>query len=64
MTGQVPGMIDPALLTALGDRAAEAAEPIDEIGASAEFKHAIVRTIVGRAVEAAAARARSRMEAN
>lgn len=63
LTGQVPGAIDRGRMTALGDRAAEAAGPIDEEGASAEFKHAIVRTLVGRAVDAAAARARSRTEA-
>jgi carbon-monoxide dehydrogenase medium subunit len=52
--------IGPDRLAALGALAANASQPVDEHGASAEYKQALVHTLVGRAIKAAAARAAAR----
>lgn len=57
LAGAEPGAIDRAVLTALGEAGAAAAEPVSDANGSDDYKAALVRVLVGRAVVDAAARA-------
>ncbi|MFV2062191.1 MAG: xanthine dehydrogenase family protein subunit M [Chloroflexota bacterium] len=59
LVGQPVGAIDADALTTVGHTAADASEPVTDSNGSDEYKHALVQTLVGRAVNEAAARAAS-----
>jgi len=63
LVGQAPGTLDDDVLTTLGRAAAEASEPVSDSNGSDDYKAALVATLVGRAVRAAAARAMRRAPA-
>jgi carbon-monoxide dehydrogenase medium subunit len=60
LRGQPAAAIDPDVLEALGEAGATAAEPVTDSNGSDDYKHALVRTLIGRALEEAAKRASER----
>jgi carbon-monoxide dehydrogenase medium subunit len=58
--GQPALAIDPDVLQALGEAGATAAEPVTDSNGSDDYKHALVRTLIGRALNEAARRASER----
>lgn len=60
LRGQPAEALDEASLAALGAAAADAAEPVTDTNGSAEYKGALVRVLVARAVREAARRAGAR----
>jgi carbon-monoxide dehydrogenase medium subunit len=56
-SGQDAKAIEPAVLASIGEAAAEAAEPVSDANGGEDYKRALVLTLVGRALAAAAARA-------
>lgn len=62
MAGQHPQAIDADVLANLGVAGAEASEPVSDSNGSDEYKHALVQTLVGRALREAAGRASVRQE--
>ena len=63
IAGQAARAIDRGLLAAIGSSGATAAEPVTDSNGGDDYKHALVTVLVGRALNDAAARAVSRMEA-
>ena len=57
LTGQLAGDIDRDVLAGLGEAGALASEPVSDANGSDDYKGALVRTLVGRAVMQAAERA-------
>lgn len=62
LAGQVADAIDVDALALLGTAAAAAAEPVGDANGSADYKQALVRALVPRAISEAAGRATSRTE--
>jgi carbon-monoxide dehydrogenase medium subunit len=58
--GQPALDIDRGVLAALGEAGATAAEPVTDSNGSDDYKHALVRTLIGRALDEAARRALER----
>jgi CO/xanthine dehydrogenase FAD-binding subunit len=59
-SGQDARDIDPAVLASIGEAGAEAAAPVSDANGGEDYKRALVRTLVGRALATAAARAADR----
>ena len=57
VVGQPAGSADRTILDACGLAAADAAAPVTDSNGSADYKHHLVRVMVGRAIREAAARA-------
>jgi carbon-monoxide dehydrogenase medium subunit len=64
LAGQAPSSLDPTTLDGLGEMAAEAAEAEADANGAVDYKQALVRTLVGRALRQAAATASTRSEAS
>jgi carbon-monoxide dehydrogenase medium subunit len=64
IAGQEASAIDLAVLGQIGRAAADAAEPVSDSNGSEDYKHALVTTLVGRALTEATTRAISRTEAS
>ena len=62
LAGQDPDAIDADVLASLGAAGADASEPVSDSNGSDEYKHALVRTLIGRALTEAAGRATTRQE--
>jgi carbon-monoxide dehydrogenase medium subunit len=62
LRGQTAGSLDADALDPVGTAAADAAEPVNDSNGSAEYKHALVKVLVGRALREATRRALMRME--
>jgi CO/xanthine dehydrogenase FAD-binding subunit len=60
LDGQPAAAIDAAPLAEIGRSGADASEPVTDSNGSDEYKHALVRTLIGRALGEAAARASQR----
>jgi carbon-monoxide dehydrogenase medium subunit len=60
LIGQRADAIDAGLLAAIGRAGADASEPVTDSNGSDEYKHALVQTLIGRALREAAGRASSR----
>jgi carbon-monoxide dehydrogenase medium subunit len=60
LAGQPIDAIDEGLLAQIGRTGADAAEPVTDSNGSDEYKHSLVRTLVGRALGEAAGRAATR----
>ncbi len=63
LTGQPASAVDEEVLKALGRAGADASEPVTDSNGSDDYKHALVRTLIGRAVREAAGKAAANMEA-
>lgn len=63
LRGSRAGALDPDALASIAEAAAIAAAPVSDQNGSDEYKHALVRTLVRRAIEAAAGLAAARTEA-
>jgi aerobic carbon-monoxide dehydrogenase medium subunit len=63
LAGQEANSLDPDALAALGSAGADASEPVSDSNGSVIYKHALVVTLVGRALRQAATSAH-RMEAS
>jgi carbon-monoxide dehydrogenase medium subunit len=55
--GQEPKAINDTVLDQLGEAGADASEPVSDSNGGADYKHALVKTLIGRAVRDAASRA-------
>jgi carbon-monoxide dehydrogenase medium subunit len=60
LVGQPAAGVDEAVLLALAEAGATAAEPVTDANGSDDYKHALVRTMIGRALDEAARRASER----
>jgi carbon-monoxide dehydrogenase medium subunit len=56
LAGQAADAIDDDVIASLGQIGADAAEPVTDSNGSSDYKHALVRTLIGRAVREAAGR--------
>jgi carbon-monoxide dehydrogenase medium subunit len=56
LAGQAADAIDDDVIASLGRFGADAAEPVTDSNGSSDYKHALVRTLIGRAVREAAGR--------
>jgi CO/xanthine dehydrogenase FAD-binding subunit len=60
LVGQPALDMDRDVLAALGEAGATASEPVTDSNGSDDYKHALVRTLIGRALDEAARRASER----
>ncbi len=58
--GQPAGAIEPGVLAQVGRAGADASEPVTDSNGSDDYKHSLVRTLIGRALSKAAERAAAR----
>jgi CO/xanthine dehydrogenase FAD-binding subunit len=60
LSGQEAAALDADVLATLAEAGATASEPVSDSNGSDDYKHALVRTMIGRAVRQAAGRALER----
>jgi CO/xanthine dehydrogenase FAD-binding subunit len=63
LEGEAVATLDAGVLAAVGERAAEVAEPVADANGGQDYKQALVRTLAVRALQDAATRASARAEA-